>query len=238
MQVNSPVSSLLRNRSDGKSATDGKDLPSAKVVAVSPRKLSPRFPYNAKPSAFVGGAEHGSQTECFQPKSDSAVVRPADSICRVSEDTSFPVTIDQNTSSPKFSPVSSHGSVRISGSGQPQRASFRLVVNLQSPKSEHIRRLSSDTSLLEDAGSSSDAQKRPICPGYQSPKHIYRSSPLRSSPLQQCRDLSAQPRSERKLRPRPQKDAPARVRDYDSTQSAANYKEHRCHIRFTTDDQD
>ena len=136
------------------------------------------------------------------------MVRPADSICRVSEDTSFPVTIGQNTSSPKFSPVSSPGGVRISGSGQRQRASFRLVVNLQSPKSEHIRRLSSDTSSLEDAGSSSDTHKRPICPGYQSPKDVHRSSPLRSSPLQQCRDLSAQPGIERKLRPRPQKDAP------------------------------
>jgi len=205
MQLNSPVSSRLRKRSGSESGTDGKDLPSLEVVAVSPRMLSP-LPSNAMLSATSSGIELGSQAEWSKPKSNSAVESPAAvSNCRVVDDASFPVTVGQSTTSPKICPLSP-GSPMISGSGQPQRASFRLVVNLQSPKSERIRRPSSDTLSLEDTDTSSDVHK--ICPGCQSPRRIRRSSLSPSSPSKQRRSPSTQPGSDRKLRPRPQKDMP------------------------------
>lgn len=208
VQRDSPVSSRLRNRSDDKSATDGKDLPSVEVVTVSPTKLFPPLQSNAMLSASSSGIELGSQAKCSQPKSNLAVESPtAVSNCGVVGDTSFPMTVGQSMTSPKISPVLP-GSPRISGSGQPQRASFRLVVNLQSPKSERIRRQSSDTLSLEDTDTSSDVQKRPICPGCQSPRRIRRTSLSPSSPSKQRHSPSVQPGSDRKLRPRPQKDAP------------------------------
>jgi len=198
----SPVSSQLR-----------KDLPSigsAEVLAVSPKKSSPH-PSNTKPTALSSDFEFASQAEGSQPKkssSASASPRTSDNICRVTDGTSFTTTFDpssgdQKTTSPKCSPISSPGSTRRLGQ---QRASFQLLVNLKSPKSDRIKRLSSSTSSLEDADLWSDRLEGSLSSGRSSSRESHHSSPSTPSRSQQRRSLSAQPASDRKLRSRSRKD--------------------------------
>lgn len=171
----SPVSSRLRNRSGSK---DGKDLPSidlVKLAAVNPKKSSSPRPSRTKPTT----SSSGSPTKCsLSNKSNAAVASPvkADRIHQTSDDAT--ASDVQNSALPMSGPVSSPGSPRPSGSGQ--RASFRLVVNLQSPKSGRDKHLSA--SSHDDGNISSDPQKTSTC----------------LSPSDQYLRMSSQPGSNRK----------------------------------------
>jgi len=218
VRESSPVSSRLRKSSCSKSAADEEHLTSIDSVEVSTvgRKKSSHCPSSTKPTFSSSDLQHGSQTDCSQPeKSDSAAASPRrpGSICRVSDDTLFPTPFsrasdDQNTNSPKSSPVSSPGIATRSGDGQSKRASFRLVVNLQSPKSDRIRHLSSSTSSLEDDDL------------WRSPRSV-RSSRRLSLPQQPC-SPSTQPGSDCKLRPRPRRSQRLITKNKDIESSSAS----------------
>jgi len=208
VQEKSPVSSRLRRRTSSNPTADGIDLPSTdcmKASAVSPEKSSP-----CPAVVSSGDLEHDqSHGECSQPqKSISTAPTPLTpgNICRITDDTSFPVTLTptsdvQNTALPKSSPFSSPDSPSTSGNGQPQRASFRLLVNLRSPKYDDIKRLSSGTSSLEgDADHWSD-----MSPKTSISTRRTRHSSQSTSP-QSRSTTSAEPGSNRKLQPQPQRD--------------------------------
>ena len=189
-----PVSSHLRN----KSAADDKNLPSTSFVAGSPKKTS-SHPSNTKPTVLSSDSEIGSQAECSQPeKSSSASAGPltSENIYRLSDGASLPVTISPSADvPPKSSRISSPGSPWRSAYWHPRRASFQLVVNLKSPKSDRKKcRLSSCTSL-EDAEYWSDRLNRSLSPDYSSSKEGRRSSSLTPT-------RSQQPSSDHKLRRR------------------------------------
>jgi len=116
MPEDSPVSSRLRRRSGDQSNADdvahGKDLQATdntEVPAVSPGK-SRHHPSNRKSTVSPGDLDLASQTECSQLKQlspDATAPDVSGSICRISDDTSFPVTFEAKLSSSKESTVSS-----------------------------------------------------------------------------------------------------------------------------------
>jgi len=153
----------------------------ASAVSLTPLKssLSSTTPTKVSSSSL----QLGSQLECSQlKKCGSASPSPlkSDSICRTLDGTSIPMPSELKTS-PQSSPVSLHGSPGRLGSEEAQqwrRASFRLLVNLRSPKSEHGRH--SSTSSLEDADYWSDRLRRSMSPSSSSPSRSQQASSSRS----------------------------------------------------------
>ena len=187
----SPVSSQSRQRSGGKSVTDDfahskvlQSADSAEVPAVSPEKSCPRTP---RTESIISSSdlELASQADCCQVKQSSSPATDSlisGSICRISDDTSFPTT-SKAEFSPKSSPLSSSDSQTKSGNTQQKRASFQLRVNLQ----DRFERLSSSTSSLEDVDI-----PRSVSPAWP--------------PSRRRRSLSTLPASDRKLRSMSRKD--------------------------------
>ena len=203
VEDNLPVSSRLRRRSRSKSASDGKDRPPTGSLEVS-AKSSPHLSHT-KPAVSSSGLERRPQNECSRPEtSNSAVASPLTpgNICPPAVVTRSPVTVGhtadvQNTASPKGSPVSLPGSPRRLGSSQPQRASFRLVVKLQSPMKSPSS--SSSSSQDVDLDLSSDTPKRCMSTGRLCSRRS-QQSPSTSSQSQRHDSPSTPPASDRKLR--------------------------------------
>jgi len=146
--------------------------------AVSPTKSSVHSS-NTPTKVSSSGLELRSRAECSLPKK-SASASPSslksDNVCRISDDTSVPRAFDLMTS-PQSSPVSSSASPGRLEQAQ-WRASFRLVVNLKSPKSEQKRR--SSTSSLEDADYWSDRLRRSMSPSSSTPSRSQQAGSSRS----------------------------------------------------------
>jgi len=179
------ISSRLRSRSsESKSAVPREVLQytnQLELPAASPEKLHRRL---SKKESTVSPRDSNlaaSQGECSQLKqSGSPATDPpiSGNICRISDDASLPTNFETKFSL-KSSPISSPGgSSSKSGGVQPRRASFQLKVELQSPKSNRIKRLSSSTSSVEDC----DCISRLVSPASLSTRRGRLS--LASTPLQ------------------------------------------------------
>jgi len=235
-QEEKPVSSRLRRKSSSKSdanaPVDGNDLPSTGSVEAS--ALSPEMyftsPSDTKATVSSGDLELSPQTRSRSQKAGGTVASPrtSGSIRNISDGTScsaafHPASESQNTASPERSPVVSPGrtAATSSGRGLKKRASFQLVVNLRSPKSEHRSRgRSSSTSSSQYMDFSSDAQNRSL-----SASPVRRSlllgrrrlSPFTPTRSQQHSSPTSLPTSDRKLRPRLRRSQRLVVKNTDGT---------------------
>ena len=158
----------------------------------TPRKPSGQTPRTEQTDL---SEEPASEVKCRQlPKSNPSALG---NICRVSDDAAVSPSFRPKSelgSSPQSTPGSSPSQ---SASRRSQRASFQLLINLRSPKSDMVKRLSSSTSSQDEAGELSfEMRKRSVSPG--SPKSSQLSP--RSTPPRQQRTSSSQPGSGRRLR--------------------------------------